>query len=49
MQLQGEEGAKKIVRATPEDVATIDFPQGAIDIDTKKDYEDLLDKQKHVL
>lgn len=48
MSLQGEEGAKKIIIAN-DDVTTIDFPQGVIDIDTKKDYEDLLDRQKHVL
>ncbi len=49
MSLQGEEGAKKILKANKEDVALVDFPQGAIDIDTQKDYEELLDKQKHVL
>ena len=49
MSLQGDEGAKKILLANKDDVATIDFPQGNIDIDTQKDYEDLLDKQKHVL
>lgn len=49
MDLPGDEGAKKILKANADDVATVDFPQGAIDIDTPKDYEDLLDKQKHVL
>lgn len=49
MSLQGEEGAKKILKANNEDVTSIDFPQGNIDIDTQKDYDDLLDKQKHVL
>lgn len=49
MNLEGEEGAKKILTANKEDVAMIDFPQGAIDIDTQKDYDDLLDRQKHVL
>ncbi|HVX27627.1 MAG TPA: nucleotidyltransferase family protein [Parafilimonas sp.] len=49
MSLQGEEGAKKILKANAEDVATIDFPQGAIDIDTQKDYDNLLDRQKHIL
>ncbi len=49
MSLQGEEGARKILKANKEDVATVDFPQGAIDIDTQKDYDDLLDRQKHVL
>jgi molybdenum cofactor cytidylyltransferase len=49
MSLQGEEGAKKILKANREDVATIDFPQGAVDIDTSKDYDDLLDMQRHIL
>lgn len=47
--LTGDEGAKKILKANAEDVATVEFLQGAVDIDTQKDYEDLLDKQKHVL
>lgn len=47
--LKGDEGAKKILKSNPADVATISFPQGNIDIDTRKDYEDLLDRQKHVL
>lgn len=49
MSLKGDEGAKKILKANADDVATVDFPQGAIDIDTQKDYEDLLDRQKHIL
>jgi molybdenum cofactor cytidylyltransferase len=49
LSLTGDEGAKKIIKANTSDVATVDFPQGAIDIDTKKDYKDLLDQQKHVL
>ena len=47
--LKGEEGAKKILKANLPDVATVDFPQGAIDIDTQKDFDDLLDRQKHIL
>ena len=42
LSLQGDEGAKKLLKSNAEDVASIDFPQGAIDIDTRKDYEDLL-------
>ena len=49
MSLQGDEGAKKILKMHFEDVATVDFPQGAIDIDTQKDFDNLLDRQKHVL
>lgn len=47
--LTGDEGAKKILKANDEDVAAVDFPQGAVDIDTQKDYAVLLDKQKHIL
>ena len=49
MSLQGDEGAKKILLANKDDVVTIDFPQGNIDIDTQDDYKKLLDKQRHVL
>ncbi|MBS0026972.1 nucleotidyltransferase family protein [Chitinophaga sp. 22321] len=37
--LNGQEGAKKILQQHPEQVATVSFPQGAIDIDTNGDYE----------
>ena len=47
--LKGDEGAKKILKANMHDVTTVDFPQGAVDIDTQKDFDDLLDRQKHVL
>lgn len=36
MSLTGDEGAKKILKANKDDVAVVDFPQGNIDIDTKK-------------
>ena len=49
LNLQGDEGAKKIVKANPDNVALVDFPQGNIDIDTISDYQNLLDNQKHVL
>ena len=45
--LKGDEGAKKILKSNRNDVATVDFPKGGIDIDTQKDYENLLDEQKH--
>lgn len=47
--LQGDEGAKKILRANPNDLITIAFPQGNIDIDTKEDYQRLIDDQQHIL
>jgi molybdenum cofactor cytidylyltransferase len=37
-QLTGQQGAKKIIQAELHDVATIPFPEGAIDIDTPEDY-----------
>ncbi len=49
MSLQGENGAKKILEANKDDIAKVDFPQGAIDIDTKKDFEDLLISKKHLI
>ena len=39
--LQGGQGAKKIIQQYREDVALIDFPEGAIDIDTADDYRQL--------
>ena len=38
MELKGEEGAKKLIRAAGARVALLDFPQGAVDVDTKEDY-----------
>lgn len=40
--LNGQEGAKKILLQHPGQVATVNFPQGAVDIDTTGDYEQLL-------
>jgi molybdenum cofactor cytidylyltransferase len=42
LKLQGDHGAKKILEVNQEDVAAIDFPKGNIDIDTEKDYKELL-------
>ena len=42
MNLQGDEGAKKLLQIYREDVAFITFEKGKVDIDTKADYEDLL-------
>jgi molybdenum cofactor cytidylyltransferase len=41
LMLQGKEGAKTLIRDFPNDVASIAFPLGAIDIDTIEDYERL--------
>lgn len=40
--LQGQEGAKKILITHADEVATIPFDKGSIDIDTPDDYEQLL-------
>jgi molybdenum cofactor cytidylyltransferase len=40
--LQGASGAKKLVQQFEEDVVTINFPAGVMDIDTPADYEKLL-------
>ncbi|MBC3541597.1 NTP transferase domain-containing protein [Rufibacter sediminis] len=37
LQLQGQEGAKKLLSRFPEEVISIPFPAGAIDIDTPAD------------
>jgi molybdenum cofactor cytidylyltransferase len=42
LQLQGQEGAKKTLSTHNEDIATIHFEKGGIDIDTVADYEALL-------
>jgi molybdenum cofactor cytidylyltransferase len=44
--LTGNEGAKKIIREHPQDVATIPFEKGSIDIDTQEDYERLINSGK---
>ena len=42
LNLQGDEGAKKLLKIYNQDVATVDFPKGYIDIDTEADYQQLL-------
>lgn len=42
MNLQGDEGAKKLLSVHKDEVAFISFEKGACDIDTKTDYEELL-------
>jgi len=41
LRLKGGSGAKKIILARPQDVASFDFPAGEIDIDTAADYKKL--------
>ncbi|MGF7078488.1 nucleotidyltransferase family protein [Mucilaginibacter sp. UYCu711] len=40
--LQGQEGAKKVLNAHPDDISTMPFEKGGVDIDTVGDYEALL-------
>lgn len=42
LQLNGQQGAKRILQLYPDDVATIPFPLGGVDIDTPEDYDKLL-------
>jgi molybdenum cofactor cytidylyltransferase len=39
--LEGQEGAKKLLLKYPDDIDTVSFPLGIIDIDTMEDYEKL--------
>ena len=39
MQLKGDTGARKIIQHHPNEVATIPFPEGKVDVDTKEDYD----------
>jgi len=41
MKLAGDEGAKKIALANPEDTELVSFPKGKIDVDTEEDLRDL--------
>lgn len=43
--LPGDEGAKKILKSNNNDVATVSFPKGDIDIDTQNDYKALLNHE----
>lgn len=40
-QLNGQQGAKRLLQQFPEEVTTIPFPLGSMDIDTPEDYERL--------
>jgi molybdenum cofactor cytidylyltransferase len=46
LNLKGDQGAKKIIKDNKEDVATVDFPKGEIDIDSQKDYEKLISEHQ---
>jgi molybdenum cofactor cytidylyltransferase len=42
LQLKGNEGAKSLLKQYADDVATVPFPLGEVDIDTEADYSNLL-------
>jgi molybdenum cofactor cytidylyltransferase len=42
MELTGDKGARKLIADNPGKVATVPFPEGITDIDTKEDYEKLV-------
>jgi molybdenum cofactor cytidylyltransferase len=44
--LKVNEGARQVIASHPDDVATVDFPEGAIDVDTPQDYEFLRKGQR---
>jgi len=44
-QLQGQEGAKKLLQLYAHDLSTMPFPGGNIDIDTDADYEQLIERK----
>ena len=45
MSLQGDKGARKILANHPDELSIVNFENGIIDIDTKADYENLLNKK----
>lgn len=45
LSLTGAEGAKKILKQYPQDVETVVFEHGEIDIDTETDYNNLISQQ----
>jgi len=44
LDLQGDMGAKKVIQQHIEEVASVAFPEGAFDIDTDAEYEELVKK-----
>ncbi len=48
MNLEGDTGARSILKRHTADTATVDFPAGSIDIDTPEDYEKLCAQMKNL-
>jgi molybdenum cofactor cytidylyltransferase len=49
MSLSGDTGARKILERKRGNVVEVEFEMGVVDIDTQKDYERLLNKDKNAL
>jgi molybdenum cofactor cytidylyltransferase len=47
LQLSGDKGAKQIVKKDKERVALVDFPPGAVDVDTEEDYARLIKNENN--
>lgn len=45
LMLRDEQGAKKIIQQFPEQVRTVNFPEGVFDLDTSEDYENYLKRK----
>ena len=45
-ELQDDQGAKKIIQQHHDQVETIDFPEGAVDLDTPEDYYNFVQSKK---
>lgn len=45
LELKGDAGARKLIKAFEGEVAVVPFPEGGIDIDTQTDYEQLMEKE----
>lgn len=49
LMLQDDQGAKKIIGQFPEQVAIVDMPEAAVDLDTREDYDNYNLKNKKVI
>ncbi|MEL6223856.1 MAG: nucleotidyltransferase family protein [Cyanobacteria bacterium J06627_8] len=49
MQVQGDSGAKSIIKKNRSRIATVEFPRGAIDLDTPADYQQFIREQSSTI
>jgi len=45
LMLRDEEGAKKLIQQFPEQIRTVNFPEGVFDLDTSEDYENYIKRK----